>query len=81
MSPKAEVYWWKLSFVTPDPTNTGMVTLLDTSLSSFKFAGTLVEEPVMMTPSLRKNSAALAVSAMLTSLVIEWALCFFLDVS
>ena len=37
-------------------------------------AGTLVELPVTITPSLRKYSAALAVSAMLTSEVIVWAL-------
>ena len=40
-------------------------------LSSSVSAGTLVELPVTMTPSLRKYSAAWAVSAILTSAVTE----------
>ena len=42
--------------------------------NSWVSAGILVELPVTMTPSLRKYSAALAVSAILTSAVIVCAL-------
>jgi hypothetical protein len=53
---------------------TGKSTDFFTSSMSWWFAGSPVAVPVMMTPSERKNSAALAVSSKFTSDVIAWEL-------
>nr|SVE73556.1 EOG090X069C [Daphnia atkinsoni] len=61
--------------VTPDPAITGKLTVLATSaVLTEGAAGSPVHCPVTITPSAMKNSAALAVSANETSLVIECAL-------
>ena len=56
---------------TPDPTSMGSLTFSSFSVEICSgFAGSPVCEPVMITPSLRKNSAAFATSVRSKSCVI-----------
>ena len=56
--------------------------ILPSALCKFSSSSWLASDPVLLpvniTPSALKNSAAFAVSQISTSLVMEWALCFFL---
>lgn len=63
-------YCSKLVSVTPEPISIGSETLVFSSCNSCVSAGLPVDVPVKITPSERKNSAALAVSVSDTSAVI-----------
>lgn len=63
-------YSSKFSNVIPDPIKTGNFVLLFNSDNSSRLAGTPVDVPVNIIPSERKKSAAFAVSARETSLVM-----------
>ncbi len=62
--------------VTPDPTMTGRLTAARTLSTSLRSVAIPVSLPVTITPSLQKNSAALAVSVIsrsdVTACDLEW---------
>src|SRR5438093_7312699 len=78
MKPSAPVKRIRLSGVTPEPTRVGIATTSLTALTSAGSVSRPVAEPVTITPSARKNSAARAVSTSSMSAVKACEECFFL---